>query len=317
MLISQGLTKYFGELKALDDVSFEAEPGEILGFLGPNAAGKTTAMRILTGYFPPQQGTVSINGINIQQNPLSAKKLIGYLPEHIPLYADLPVKAYLAFTAEVKAVEAGRRNYEVTRVIDLLHLRGVEKQLISRLSRGFRQRVGLAQALLGDPPYLILDEPSTGLDPKQRVEFRSLIKSFAGHKTVILSTHILSEAQAVCQRVIIINHGRIMAVDTPENLSHRFKQFDTIWAEIEGPSDTVLRALEEFPGVLGVQRQPIKKDLYSYRIETQVQLDLRKSLSNFVVGQGWGLYELRAMEINLEDIYIELMSEAKSEEGKK
>ena len=313
MLIAQGLTKYFGNLKAIDDVTFEAQKGEILGFLGPNAAGKTTTMRILTGYFPPEKGFAKIAGINILEDPNQAKRQIGYLPEHVPLYWDMPVDIYLNFVAEAKEVETVRRALEVSRVISLAHLDSVKKQYIGKLSRGFKQRVGLAQTLIGDPPVLILDEPSTGLDPKQRVEFRNLIKSFTGQKTVILSTHILSEAQAVCQRVIIINRGKIMAVDTPENLSNRFKQFDTIFAEIEGPSDLVTQALEEFSGILGVQRQLIEGNLYSYRIETHADLDLRKAISAFIIGQGWGLLEIRPMEINLEDIYIELMTEEKDE----
>ncbi|MCL5035896.1 MAG: ABC transporter ATP-binding protein [Chloroflexi bacterium] len=309
MISAQGLTKYFGRVRAVEDVTFEAEKGEILGFLGPNAAGKTTTMRILTGYFPPNSGEAKVAGYDILSQSMEVRRRIGYLPEHLPLYPDFPVWAYLDFVAAAKGIPHGDRKKRKEEVLSACNLKKVEKKLIGQLSRGFRQRVGLAQAIINNPEVLILDEPTVGLDPQQIIEIRNLIKEMQGKCTVILSTHILPEAKATCQRVIIINQGRIIAVDTPENLTARVKQMDVVLLEVEGPEEEVTDVLEKLDGVTGVQRSPVTGSLVAYRIETKKGLDLRKEIAPLIVGKGWSLLELRPQEVTLEDVFIKLVEE--------
>ncbi|MCD6310485.1 MAG: ATP-binding cassette domain-containing protein, partial [Candidatus Eremiobacteraeota bacterium] len=307
------LTKYFGRVKAIEDVTFEAEKGEILGFLGPNAAGKTTTMRILTGYFPPSSGKARVAGYDIIDDSLEVRRRIGYLPENLPLYPDHPVYAYLDFVAEAKGIPHLEREKRREEVISTCNLGSVRNKLIGHLSRGYRQRVGIAQALINKPEVLVLDEPTVGLDPLQIIEIRNLIKSMKDKCTVILSTHILPEAEATCQRIILINQGNIIAVDTPENLSARVKLMDLIFVEIEGPQDEVIVELEKLHGVTGVQRHRVKGDLVTYRIEAKEGLDLRREIGPLVVEKGWNLLELRPQEVTLEEIFIKLVEEGGGE----
>src|SRR4051812_25312954 len=234
-------------------MSFSVEKGEILGFLGPNGAGKTTTMRIITGYMPASAGTVRIDGFDVGDNPIECRKRIGYLPENPPLYTEMNVQAYLRFVAKIKGVTKTRLANEVDRVMDKVNITDVRERIIAKLSKGYKQRVGIAQALLNDPPVLILDEPTIGLDPKQIHEVRELIKELAGKHTVILSTHILPEVEQTCNRVIIIDKGKIVAVDTPQNLRSQVQGADRITVEVEGPPTEVAAKLRAVPGVAAVK----------------------------------------------------------------
>jgi ABC-2 type transport system ATP-binding protein len=254
MIDVRGLTKRFGQHVAVDDLTFRVEPGEIMGFLGPNGAGKTTTMRILTGYVPPTAGAAKVAGYDVAGNPMEVRRRIGYLPEHTPLYGEMTVRAYLSYMAELKEVSPARRRERVRAVLELLGVAGVAHRLVGNLSKGYRQRVGLAQAVLADPPVLILDEPTGGLDPAQSHEVRTLIQGLAGHRTVLWSSHILSEVQAVCQRVIIINRGQLVAEDTPDGLAKRLQQARQIVVRVRGETERVERVLSELPGVVSFDR---------------------------------------------------------------
>jgi ABC-2 type transport system ATP-binding protein len=303
----QNLTKYYGDLRAVDEISFTVERGEVLGFLGPNAAGKTTTMRVITGYLPATSGSVSVAGFDVFKNDLEVKRQIGYLPENPPLYLDMRVVDYLRFVAVIKGVDRREVNTEVKRVAEKLALSEVLENPIAQLSKGFRQRVGLAQALLNNPPVLILDEPTIGLDPKQIIEVRELIKSFGQDHTVILSTHILPEVSMTCNRVIIINEGRLVAVDTPENLTARLKGSESILLEVEGPSEEVIQTIRQIPRVRSVSSAPIKKSNVSrYTVEAEVGTDVRKEIAAAIVRHNWGLLELKTESLSLEKIFLQL-----------
>src|SRR6185369_7529040 len=235
-------------------MSFNVEKGEILGFLGPNGAGKTTTMRIITGYMPPTGGTVRVDGFDVGDNPLECRKRIGYLPENPPLYTEMTVRAYLRFVAKIKGVASNRLDEDVLRVMERVNITDVQDRIIAKLSKGYKQRVGIAQALLNDPPVLILDEPTIGLDPKQIHEVRELIKDLAGKHTVVLSTHILPEVEQTCHRVIIIDRGKIVAVDTPQNLRSQLQGAERITIEVQGPVSEILSKLKAMPGVVDVQK---------------------------------------------------------------
>ncbi|MEE9284355.1 MAG: ATP-binding cassette domain-containing protein, partial [Dehalococcoidia bacterium] len=239
MIEVEHLTKYFGDFIAVEDVSFNVQPGEIVGFLGPNAAGKTTTMRIITGFMPPSEGTVRVAGYDILRNSLEARREIGYLPETVPLYTDMSVRDYLDFMGSLRRMDAAARRRRIAYVIERMRLEEYANILIGRLSKGFRQRVGIAQAILHDPKVLVLDEPTIGIDPVQVVETRELIKSLGEDHTVVLSTHILPEVSMVCQRVVVINEGRIVAVDKPENLSVRLRGTEQVQVEVRGPERDV------------------------------------------------------------------------------
>ncbi|HPP13531.1 MAG TPA: ATP-binding cassette domain-containing protein, partial [bacterium] len=257
MIEAKNLTKYYGRTKALDNVSFTVEKGEIVGLLGPNAAGKTTMMRILTCFLPATSGTARVNGYDVAEQPLEVQRSIGYLPERTPLYDELTVTEFLNFVAEVKGITSREeKKKRLGKVIEECGLSEVQHKLIAKLSKGFRQRVGLAQALVNDPPCLILDEPTIGLDPRQITETRRLIQNLAGNRTVILSTHILPEVSMTCQRVIIINEGRIVAIDTVENLTVRMQKVVEIRLEVEGDSEQVKKCLQEIDGVDTVELVP-------------------------------------------------------------
>ncbi len=308
MIQVEHLTKYYGPVAAIQDVSFSVEKGEIVGFLGPNGAGKTTTMRILACFMPASRGTAKVAGYDVFTESLEVRRRIGYLPEHVPLYNDMPVAAYLDFVAEVKGVGRAERRRGVAEVMERCLITDVQHRLVGRLSKGYRQRVGLAQALVNDPEVLILDEPTIGLDPKQIIEIRSLIKSLADQHTVILSTHILPEVSMVCSRVIIINQGQIVAVDSPENLTARLSRSLRILVQVEGPADAVLAELRRLPGVLSVDQKALVNGIGTFVVESAQDRDVRRNLSTAIVGRGWGLLELRGMSMTLEDIFIKLVT---------
>jgi ABC-2 type transport system ATP-binding protein len=308
MIEVEGLTKFYGNKAAIDNLAFTVQKGEVVGFLGPNGAGKTTTMRVLSCYIPPTSGTARVGGYDIRTQALEVRRRIGYLPEHVPLYTDLTVTQYLNFVAEAKRLSRLTRRQRVGEAIERCLLQDARGRIIGKLSKGYRQRVGLAQALLGDPPILILDEPTIGLDPKQIIEIRSLIRDMQGERTVILSTHILPEVSMVCQRVIIINEGRIVAVDTPESLTRRLQRSTQVLLQIDGPPDQVTVRLREAPGVLQVVMKDGAGALRRYLVETDKDRDLRQELARIVCGSGWGLLELRPVDMTLEDIFIRLVT---------
>ncbi|HOO13767.1 MAG TPA: ATP-binding cassette domain-containing protein [Candidatus Marinimicrobia bacterium] len=307
MIEVQNLVKHYGSVKAVDNISFTVEKGEILGFLGPNAAGKTTTMRIITGYMPASAGTVKVAGYDVFEQGLEVKKRIGYLPENPPLYTDMRVREYLTFVARIKGVNPKTINAEVARVAERLSVLEVMDNLISNLSKGYKQRVGLAQALLNNPPVLIFDEPTNGLDPRQIIEVREIIKSLGSDHTVILSTHILPEVSMTCNRVAIINEGKLVKIDTPENLTKQLRGSESIILQVEGPMNEIEIALSQHQSVTAVAVQPTgKENIATYRVETSIGSDIRKELASLVVNRGWGLLELKAESLSLEDIFLKL-----------
>ncbi len=307
MIEVRNLTKYYADHIAVEDLTFHVAKGEILGFLGPNGAGKSTTMRILTGFIPPSEGTASIDGFDVFRQSLQARRCIGYLPENTPLYLDLTVRTYLNFMARLRGVDRKRRKERIADVITKARLEEVADTIIGKLSKGYRQRVGLAQALVHDPPVLILDEPTVGLDPKQIIETRSVIKSLAGDHTVILSSHILPEVSATCQRVVIINEGRLVAEDTPERLTERLQGSDRLLVEVNGPPEAVAAALRNLAGVHTVT--PEAPESPRLVVDCQVGTDSREAIAAMIVGNGWGLRELRPMGMSLEEIFLQLTTE--------
>ncbi len=313
MIEIQNLTKEYGKIRAVDNISFSVEKGEILGFLGPNGAGKSTTMNILTGYISSTSGTVKIAGKDILDNPSEAKKHIGYLPELPPLYLDMTVNEYLNFCADLKAVPAKEWKSQKKDIMELVKITHVSHRLIKNLSKGYKQRVGLAQALIGTPDVLILDEPTVGLDPKQIIEIRKLIKALGKNHTIILSTHILPEVSAVCDRVVIINKGRIAAIDTPENLSKMLADFSRFMVTIAGPQNKVKDILSNLYGVKYLEvSNKLKDDEFSYIIEADKDVDVRKPMFNQLAQNGFPILELKSLNLTLEEIFIQLTtSEAK------
>ncbi|HKJ67393.1 MAG TPA: ATP-binding cassette domain-containing protein [bacterium] len=312
MIEVKNVTKRFGDILAVDDVSFRVEEGEIVGFLGPNAAGKTTTMRIITNYMPATRGTVTVAGYDVFEEPLEVKKRIGYLPENPPLYLDMTVDDYLKFVAAIKGVEGKDIARQVDRVVELTTLGEMRTRLIKKLSKGFRQRVGLAQALIHDPEVLILDEPTVGLDPKQIIEVRELIKSLADDHTIILSTHILPEVSMTSERVVIINKGRIVAEDTPDNLIASLKSGESIQLQVEGPAEAVQERLSAIPGVAAIspdEEMQQQDGICGLRVESEPGQDIRRDVAATVVNNNWGLLELRSISLTLEDIFLELTTE--------
>jgi len=310
MIAASELTKTFGSLTAISNLTFQVERGEIVGFLGPNGAGKSTTMRILGGVFPPTSGRAIVAGYDVVTESLRARSVVGYFPERVSLYLDMTVREYLAYVAEMKNVETTRRREQVDRVLGSCNIGHVAHRLVGTLSKGYRQRVGIAQALIGQPRVLILDEPTAGLDPEQVAEMRHLIRSFRGESTVILSTHILSEVEATCDRVIIINRGRVLAVDTPENLNQRIRQTSQIHLEVRGPGDAVAERLRQLTGVLSVEmRHPAANGAASLVVATEKDCDLRPQIAAAIAGGPWGLLELRPVTLSLEDIFLSLVTE--------
>lgn len=310
MIEVQDLTKSYGSVTAVDHVSFTVNKGEILGFLGPNGAGKTTTMRILTGYMPATSGTARIAGFDVFNDSMEVRRHIGYLPEAPPVYPDMTVAGYLDFVARIKNVPSERRAERVADAMRKTNIEDRRDQLIKRLSRGYKQRVGLAQALVHDPDVIILDEPTVGLDPKQIIEVRHLIKGLAGNHTIILSTHILPEVSMTCDRVVIINKGKIAAVDTPENLTMQLKGGQKIRVEAQAPERSLQEFLAQIPGVSKTQVEAAHANGHvTATVEAAAGKDVRSQIAAGVVQKGWSLFELRGVSLSLEDIFLQLTTE--------
>ncbi len=306
MIEVKEVTKRFGRLTAVDNVSFEVRKGEILGFLGPNGAGKTTTMRIITCFLPPNGGSASVAGFDVFREPLEVKKRIGYLPELPPLYTEMTVVDYLDFVARIKGVDRAKRRERVASVVETCALTEVREKQTGRLSKGYRQRVGLAQALVHDPEVLILDEPTAGLDPRQIIETRELIKALAGDHTIILSTHILPEVSMTCERVVIINGGRVVAEDTPEGLTARMRGSEILSVTVEGAEDKVRDTVGSLAGVIQIHDAGSHNGTNTFQVETASGQDIRRELARAIVQGGYGLLELKQVGISLEDIYLKL-----------
>ena len=313
MIEVQHLTKRYGRVTAVDDVSFRVERGEILGFLGPNGAGKTTTMRILTGYMPATEGRATVAGFDIFDKPIDAKRRIGYLPETPPLYPEMTVREYLDFVARIKGVPSKEKRERVDTVMKRTHVDDMANRHCAKLSKGYKQRVGLAQALIHNPEVLILDEPTAGLDPKQIIETRSLIRSLAGDHTIVLSTHILPEVSQTCQRVVIINKGRVAAVDTPENLTARLRGAETMYVQVDAEGADAGAVLTALPGVRRVQRSEQRGTVDGFEVESEKGRDIRRDLARAIVTRGWGLLEMRPMRMSLEEIFLQVTTDERDE----
>jgi ABC-2 type transport system ATP-binding protein len=312
MIEIQNLTKRFGRIKAVSNLNFTVEKGEILGFLGPNGAGKSTTMNIITGYLPSSEGTVKVDGYDILESPKEAKKRMGYLPEQPPLYMDMTVSDYLDFVADLKMVNRKQKRGQISDIMELVRIGDHRGRLIKNLSKGYKQRVGLAQALIGSPDVLVLDEPTVGLDPKQIIEIRKLIKALGKEHTIILSSHILPEVSAVCERVVIINNGEIAAIDTPENLSKGFGTASRLQVTVAGPKNSVTGAIKEIYGVKHVEPGvDMEKDVVSYVVESDKSLDIRKPLFFAMAKLGFPILELRSLNMTLEDIFLQIVTQEK------
>ena len=310
MIEVQDLTKYYGPQLAVSRLDFQVAAGEIVGFLGPNGAGKTTTLKILAGFLAPSAGTARINGYDCVTDSLAVRRSLGYVPENVAIYPDLTVTQFLRFAARAKGVAAKAETGEVDRVVAACGLEEVRGKLVAALSKGFRQRLGLAQALVNQPPLLIMDEPTIGLDPSQIVEIRQLIKNLEGAHTVMLSSHILPEVSQLCHRVIIINRGQIVASDTPENLSRQLGQGSRVLMTVTGPDDQVTGALTAVSGVNRVLSQGEGK----YLVEADHGLELRPQLARMVVERGWQLLELKSQEFTLEEVFLNLVTEENTED---
>ena len=302
------LTKYYGPVAAIQDVSFAVEKGTIAGFLGPNGAGKTTTMRILSCFMPASSGSARVAGYDVFEQSLEVRRRIGYLPENVPLYGDMTVAAYLDFVADIKGLGRTERRRRVGEVMGRCLIEDVQGRLIGRLSKGYRQRVGLAQALVADPDVLVLDEPTIGLDPKQITEIRSLIKSLAGEHTVILSTHILPEVSMVCEGVIIINRGRIVASGPLDRLMDELSPVARVQLQVEGPAEIVGASLRALPGVTRVESRGVTDGVGTFVVEADRGRDIRSDLYQLVAQQRWALLELRALGLSLEDVFIRIVA---------
>ena len=323
MIKVEGLTKRYARTVAVDNISFEVGKGQIVGFLGPNGAGKTTTMRVLTCFLPPTAGTANVAGFDVQEQPLEVKKRIGYLPETPPVYPEMEVAEYLTFVGRLKGISGTDVPRRVDDVLGRCAIGDVRSKLIGKLSKGYRQRVGLAQAILHNPDVLILDEPTSGLDPKQIIEIRDLLKQLAGEHTIILSTHILSEVENSCERVIIISGGKVVATDSVANLTNRLRGSEAVSVEVEAaggapnPSD-VLQRLEQVPGVSRVVMKDSRNDRLQFEVESLQGRSVRADVARSVVQAGWNLSELRAVGFSLEEIFLQLTaSEQDAEKGGK
>ncbi|MBI4575953.1 MAG: ATP-binding cassette domain-containing protein [Planctomycetes bacterium] len=305
MISVRDLSKVYGNATAIQGVSFQVARGEILGFLGPNGAGKTTTMRILTCAIPPSGGTAEVEGRDIRDDSLGVRRSIGYLPENVPLYPEMRVREFLDFRGRLKGLAGARLRERVDHVLGRCWLADVERKVIGTLSKGYRQRVGIADALVGDPPILILDEPTVGLDPNQIRDVRKLVRDLAGEHTVILSTHILSEVEAVCDRVIIIAAGRLVLDDSLAALRASFERDATVQAEVQGPVETVRHALADIPGVRSVEVASVGDSVPRYVLVTEGGRDVREEVYRRVVKGGWTLRDLHREVRTLEDVFVE------------
>ncbi len=308
MIELDSVTKYYGSFPAITDISFRVEKGEVLGFLGPNGAGKSTTMKIVTGFVPPTHGKCTVAGYDIVTNSLEARRHIGYLPETVPLYGDMSVEDYLGFMGRIRGMTAQHVNRRIDDVIEICRLQEYFTTYIHKLSKGFRQRVGVAQAILHEPDVLILDEPTIGIDPIQVVETRELIRDLGGERTVIVSTHILPEVSTICERVIIIHEGQIVAIDRPENLATRLRGVERIELDVLGPTRDVVAAVSKVDGVTSVRRKAAAAGEAhgGYEIEAEQGADVRADLAAAVVGGGWGLVRLESIGMSLEEIFLRL-----------
>jgi len=298
------LTKNYGSLRAVENISFELGKGDVLGFLGPNGAGKTTTMRIITGYMPPTKGSVHIQDVDIFDHPLEAKKQIGYLPENPPLYNDMNVVDYLDFVSDIKKVPSKEKKSRILYVMDKCGITGVSKRIIAHLSKGYKQRVGIAQALINNPSVLVLDEPTNGLDPVQIIEIRELIKDLAGERTIILSTHILPEVTMICSRVIIINEGRIALEESLETLSRDLKSRENLYLKVKQDGEGVKDKIESIESISRVNTSAPGE----YVIVPSNGVDVRDELTKMAVQYNWGLLELRPLTHTLEEVFLKVIS---------
>jgi ABC-2 type transport system ATP-binding protein len=314
MIDVQHVSRYFGRVMAVDDISFQVDKGEILGFLGPNAAGKTTTMRVITTFIPATKGTATVAGFDVHEQSMQVRKRIGYLPENPPLYPEMRVKDYLDFVAKIKGVDPKNRSKAVDEAMGKTAITNVKDRVIKTLSKGYKQRVGLAQALVHNPEILILDEPTLGLDPKQIIEVRELIKALAGDHTIILSTHILPEVSMTCERVVIIDRGKVVAEDTPENLTRKLSGSQRLTVTVKGPAGQINEKLANIAGILKVQelKGEHSSDYTSMTIESKPDVEIRPIVAQTVVENGWELYELSSEAMTLEDVFLHLITK---EEG--
>jgi ABC-2 type transport system ATP-binding protein len=309
----QHLTKRYGPVTAVDNVSFRAESGEILGFLGPNGAGKTTTMRIITGYMPATEGKATVAGFDVFDQPIEAKRRTGYLPEVPPLYPDMTVREYLLFVAKIKGLRKDIAS-RVNEVMKRTWVTDMADRQCGKLSKGYRQRVGLAQAIIHNPDVLVLDEPTAGLDPKQIIETRQLIRELAGSHTIVLSTHILPEVSQTCSKVVIINKGKVVAIDTPDALTERLRGTVTMFVEVEGNADDIARTLQNVTGVVRVNVADARETSSSFEVDSEKGADVRRGLADAIVGGGFGLLEMRPMRMSLEDIFLSLTTEEQAQD---
>ncbi|HCV24537.1 MAG: MFS transporter [Gemmatimonadetes bacterium] len=303
------LSKEYGDVTAVDGVSFRAERGQILGFLGPNGAGKTTTMRMLTCYLPPSAGTASVDGYDVVDESMEVRRRIGYLPESPPVYMDMTVDAYLGFVARIKGVPTNQMRARIDETMEKTGVAHVRSNVIGHLSKGYRQRVGLAQALVHNPSVLILDEPTVGLDPKQIIEIREVIKSLRGEHTIVLSTHILPEVSMTCEKVVIISQGRIVGEGSPESLTAQLKESDVLHAQVLGPVEAVGEALRSIDGVLDARQEGDDSQADSWVISVTPGQDVRDAVSRAIIDGGFSLRELRSQDMSLEDIFLRLTTE--------
>jgi ABC-2 type transport system ATP-binding protein len=319
MIEVEHLLKRYGSVAAVDDITFTVERGEILGFLGPNAAGKTTTLRMLTCFLPPTAGTAKIAGYDVFENSLEVRRRIGYLPEHVPLYTDMRVIDYLVFVGRVKGIDPRSRTKEIERTVRQCGLSDVRNRIIGTLSKGYRQRVGLAQALMGDPDVLMLDEPTTGLDPRQITEIRELIKELGTGHTVVLSTHILPEVSMICDRIIIINKGKLVAMDSVEGLTRSLTKSQMIQVNVKGDPGRIIETLKHVPGVLAVDKKH-ETDLADggtvYVVHSRLDAEIREDIARSIVNGGYGLHEMKPYSLSLEDIFLALTEEKPKERGR-
>ncbi|MBO4636239.1 MAG: ATP-binding cassette domain-containing protein [Clostridiales bacterium] len=312
MIEIRDLVKVYGDKTAVDGISFTVNKGEVLGFLGPNGAGKSTTMNIITGYLSSTSGSVKVNGHDILEEPAEAKKCIGYLPEIPPLYPDMTVLEYLKFICDLKGVAKEGRKEMLASILAMVRITDVAERLIANLSKGYKQRVGIAQALIGNPEILILDEPTVGLDPNQIIEIRKMIKHLAKDRTIILSSHILSEVQAVCDRVVIINNGKLVAIDTINDLSNKINGTSKLIMCFKGPAEDVIRNLTNVAGVDSVELVASEDDIHKIEINSENDddgIDIRTRLFNSMAMAGWPVLEFRSKELSLEEIFLKLTGE--------
>jgi len=310
MIVAEEVTKFYGLKCAIQDISFHVDRGEVVGLLGPNGAGKTTILRILTCFMPPTYGRVLIGGLESRTQSLSIRKKIGFLPENVPLYHELSVNRFLAFSGSVKGLTGRQLKNEIDKVTSVCGLTEHRTRLIRHLSKGLKQRVGLAQALLNDPPVLILDEPTTGLDPAQIIEIRELIKNLGETRTVLLSTHILPEVSQVCQRVIIVNHGQIIAEGSPKNLTDQIQTEMRTVMWVNGPPPDVERKLLSVEGVFQVEGEKREGE---FIVKSLYDENIRPALARAIVDSGWGLREMRSRDLSLEEVFVRLVTEENTE----